>query len=41
MVIRCVGAQRFEISRREKLKHGLWIADVTRLEDDQAVQYPA
>ncbi|CAN7163817.1 LON peptidase substrate-binding domain-containing protein [Polaromonas sp. LjRoot131] len=40
MVIRCVGAQRFEISRREKLKHGLWIADVTRLEDDQAVQVP-
>lgn len=40
MVIRCVGAQRFEISRREKLKHGLWIADVTRLEDDQAVKIP-
>lgn len=40
MVIRCVGAQRFEISRREKLKHGLWIADVTRLEDDQAVKVP-
>jgi Lon protease-like protein len=41
MVIRCVGAQRFEISRREKLKHGLWIADVTRLEDDQPVKIPA
>jgi Lon protease-like protein len=40
MVIRCVGAQRFEISRREKLKHGLWIADVTRLEDDQSVKIP-
>lgn len=40
MVIRCVGAQRFEISRREKLKHGLWIADVTRLEDDQTVKVP-
>ncbi|WP_411880242.1 LON peptidase substrate-binding domain-containing protein [Polaromonas sp. YR568] len=40
MVIRCVGAQRFEISRREKLKHGLWIADVTRLEDDQFVKIP-
>jgi len=40
MTIRCTGAQRFEISRREKLKHGLWIADVTRLEDDQAVTIP-
>ncbi len=40
MVIRCVGIQRFEISRREKLKHGLWIADVTRLEDDQSVKIP-
>ena len=40
MVIRCSGAQRFEISNREKLKHGLWIADVTRLEDDQNVPVP-
>jgi Lon protease-like protein len=40
MVIRCTGAQRFEISRREKLKHGLWIADVSRLEDDQPVAIP-
>ncbi len=40
MVIRCTGAQRFEISSREKLKHGLWIADVTRLEDDQSIQVP-
>ncbi len=40
MVIRCVGAQRFDISRREKLKHGLWIADVTRLADDPSVKIP-
>jgi uncharacterized protein len=40
MVIDCVGTQRFEISRREKLKHGLWVADVTQLADDQAVQIP-
>ncbi|HYW56012.1 MAG TPA: LON peptidase substrate-binding domain-containing protein [Polaromonas sp.] len=40
MVIRCAGAQRFEISSREKLKHGLWIADVTRLDNDQAVKVP-
>lgn len=40
LVVRCVGTQRFEISRREKLKHGLWIADVTRLDDDQTVAIP-
>ncbi len=40
MVIRCEGAQRFEISNREKLRHGLWIADVTRLADDQRVKIP-
>ncbi|SFB78310.1 hypothetical protein SAMN05216344_10381 [Polaromonas sp. OV174] len=40
MMIRCVGTQRFEISRQEKLKHGLWIADVSQLEDDQRVSIP-
>ncbi|MDO8387024.1 MAG: LON peptidase substrate-binding domain-containing protein [Polaromonas sp.] len=40
MVIRCSGAQRFEISSQEKLKHGLWIADVTRIDDDQRVLVP-
>ena len=40
MVIRCEGTKRFEISKREKLKHGLWIANVTYLEDDQSVQIP-
>ena len=40
MVIRCVGAQRFDISSCKKLKHGLWIADVTRLDNDQAVRVP-
>ncbi len=40
MVISCVGAQRFDISRREKLRHGLWIADVARLDDDQSVKIP-
>lgn len=40
MMIRCEGAQRFEISSRQKLKHGLWIADVTRLDDDQSVKIP-
>lgn len=40
MTIRCTGMQRFEISSREKLRHGLWIANVTRLADDQAVKVP-
>ena len=40
MVIRCRGAQRFKISNREKLKHGLWIADVDRIDDDMSVHVP-
>ena len=40
MVIRCVGAQRFKIGHREKLKHGLWIANVERVEDDMSVAVP-
>jgi Lon protease-like protein len=40
MTIRCEGAQRFRISSREKLKHGLWIADVTRLDEDMSVKMP-
>ena len=38
--IECTGMQRFKINRREKLKHGLWIADVTQLDDDMAVGIP-
>lgn len=41
MVIQCKGEQRFRISTREKLKHGLWIADVTRLDDDLPVTVPS
>ncbi len=40
IVIRCEGVQRFRISNREKLRHGLWIADVTRLEADMNVKVP-
>ena len=40
MVIRCVGQHRFNISMREKLRHGLWIANVTRLDDDMVVPVP-
>lgn len=41
MVIRCTGVQRFSVSRSEKLRHGLWVADVTRLPQDPAVAVPA
>ncbi len=40
MMIRCRGTQRFEISSREKLRHGLWVANVTRLDDDMRVTIP-
>lgn len=38
--IRCTGAQRFRISRRERLKHGLWVAEVQRIDDDMTVPIP-
>ena len=40
MVVQCQGIHRFSITRREKLKHGLWIADVVRMEDDMPVKIP-
>ena len=40
MVIHCTGMQRFHITRSDKLKHGLWVADVTRITDDQVVAIP-
>ena len=40
MVIQCVGTQKFEITRREKLRHGLWVGDVTCLPNDQTVEIP-
>ncbi len=40
MVIRCTGTQRFRISHSNKLKHGLWVADVTQIPDDQNVVIP-
>lgn len=41
MVIRCGGTQRFKVMRRERLKHGLWVADVERLAQDQRLPIPA
>ncbi len=40
MMVRCTGQQRFTITRREKLKHGLWVADVECVPDDQAIDIP-
>jgi Lon protease-like protein len=40
MVIRCVGSQRFRVDRHERLNHGLWVADVTRIDDDQPTPIP-
>jgi len=40
MVIRCTGTHRFTISSSEKMKHGLWLANVTRQDDDVAVKVP-
>jgi uncharacterized protein len=39
-VIRCCGQQRFRTSRIERLKHGLWIADVSYLPEDSSVSVP-
>lgn len=40
MQIRCTGAQRFRITASERLKHGLWVADVQRLDADMRVPVP-
>lgn len=40
MIIRASGTQRFRITSRDQLKHGLWIADVQRLPPDQSVTVP-
>jgi len=40
MMVQCLGTQRIRITRREKLKHGLWVADVDLLAPDTAVGIP-
>ena len=40
MVIRASGAQRFRITASDQLRHGLWVADVERLDADMAVPVP-
>lgn len=39
-VVRCQGQQRFRIERSERLKHGLWVADVSYLDEDRMVRVP-
>lgn len=41
MTIRASGAQRFRITSRDQLKHGLWIADVESVAPDVDVEIPA
>lgn len=40
MVIRAHGEQRFRITASNQLRHGLWVADVERLDADIAVPVP-
>lgn len=40
MVIRAQGEQRFRITASNQLRHGLWVADVERLDADIAVPVP-
>jgi Lon protease-like protein len=40
MLLRAIGAQRFRITSRDQLKHGLWVADVERLDADLPVAVP-
>lgn len=39
-LVQCKGSQRFQIDRQERLKHGLWVADVTLLPEDHSVGIP-
>ncbi|GAB1385690.1 LON peptidase substrate-binding domain-containing protein [Melaminivora sp.] len=41
LLLRCSGRQRFRITQRSRLPHGLWIADVEQLPPDLAVAIPA
>lgn len=40
MLVRAIGAQRFRITSSDQLRHGLWVADVQRLEADKPVAVP-
>jgi hypothetical protein len=38
--VRCQGVQRFRVQQREKLKHGLWVADVELMPHDLPTAVP-
>ena len=40
IMVQCLGTQRIRITKREKLKHGLWVADVDLLAPDTPVDIP-
>ena len=40
MLVRCTAGGRFRITRRERLKHGLWVADVQGLPPDRTMPVP-
>jgi len=40
MMVRAIGAQRFRITSSDQLRHGLWVADVQRLDADIVVPIP-
>lgn len=41
LMVRCRGAERFRIERSERLRHGLWVADVTLLPAEPDVPVPS
>ena len=40
LLIQCQGLQRFRIQHHQRLRHGLWVADVDCLPDDTATPVP-
>ena len=40
MLVRAVGQQRFRITSSDQLRHGLWVADVERIDADKHVPVP-
>lgn len=40
MQLRCTGGQRFRIVSAEQLKHGLWMAEVSAIDEDMHVPIP-
>ncbi len=41
LMIQCHGEQRFQVGRTERLKHGLWVADILQLDNDLTVPVPS